>query len=130
VRTSVPPRGLLSAVTAAVRQIDRDQPVMDAATMEEVLNESLSQERFTMVLLAAFAGLALLLAAVGIYSVLSYSVRRRGREIGIRLALGAQVRDVLKLVVLEALRPTLVGVALGLTVAFAFGRSWRACSTA
>jgi putative ABC transport system permease protein len=75
-----------------------------------------------MLLLAVFAGLALLLAAIGIYSVLSYSVKRRVREIGIRMALGAQVRDVLRLIVVEGMRPTLIGVAIGLAGALALGR--------
>jgi putative ABC transport system permease protein len=75
-----------------------------------------------MLLLAVFAGLALLLAAIGIYSVLSYSVKRRVREIGIRMALGAQVRDVLRLILIEGMRPTLIGVAIGLAGALALGR--------
>jgi len=75
-----------------------------------------------MLLLAIFAGLALLLAAIGIYSVLSYSVKRRVREIGIRMALGAQIRDVLRLIVIEGMRPTLIGVAIGLAGALALGR--------
>jgi putative ABC transport system permease protein len=74
-----------------------------------------------MQLLAVFAALALLLAAIGIYSVLSYSVKRRVREIGIRMALGAQVRDVLRLILIEGMRPTLIGVAIGLAGALALG---------
>ena len=91
-------------------------------TMQDTVDESLTQQRFTMLLLAAFAGLALLLAAVGIYSVLSYAVRRRVREIGIRMALGAQIRDVLRMVVLEGMKPTLLGVLIGLAGALALGR--------
>ena len=75
-----------------------------------------------MLLLSVFAGLALLLAAVGIYSVLSYTVRRRVQEIGLRMALGAQVRDVLRMVVVEGMRPTLLGIALGLATSLALGR--------
>ena len=75
-----------------------------------------------MLMLASFAGLALLLAAVGIYSVLSYAVRRRTREIGIRMALGAQVRDVLRLVVADGMKPTLLGVAIGIAGALALNR--------
>jgi putative ABC transport system permease protein len=90
--------------------------------MDEVLTRSISSQRFNMLLLAAFAGLALLLAAVGIYSVLSYTVRRRSREIGIRIALGAQLRDVLRMVVLDGMKPALLGLAIGLAGAFALGR--------
>src|SRR3954465_6099287 len=93
----------------------------------------LSQERFSMLLLSAFAGLALLLAAVGIYSVLSYSVGRRAREIGVRMALGAQIRDVVRLVVVEGMRPILLGIVLGIGAALTLGRAlaslffgWRA----
>jgi putative ABC transport system permease protein len=96
--------------------------VRDVRTMDDILADSLSQQRFSMLLLASFAGLALVLAAVGIYSVLAYAVRRRVREIGIRMALGAQLGDVLRMIVLEGMRPTLIGVALGLAGALALGR--------
>jgi ABC-type antimicrobial peptide transport system permease subunit len=87
--------------------------------MQSILDESISDRRMSMLLLAAFAGLALLLAAFGLYSVLAYTVRRRVREIGIRLALGASVQDVLRLVALESLRPTMAGIAIGLIGSFA-----------
>ncbi len=90
--------------------------------MEDLIATSLTQQRFNMLLLASFAGLAMLLAAVGIYSVLSYAVRRRTREIGIRMALGAQVRDVLRLVVADGMKPTLLGVAIGIAGALALSR--------
>jgi ABC-type antimicrobial peptide transport system permease subunit len=86
------------------------------------VDESLSSQRFNMILLAAFAGLALLLAAVGIYSVLAYMVRTRVREIGVRMALGAQVSDVLRLIVFEGMKPTLLGVAIGLVASIALSR--------
>jgi len=122
VRTHSTPSSLTSAVTNVVHQVDSELPLLQILTMEDVIGASLSQQRFNMLLLAVFAGLALLLAAIGIYSVLSYSVKRRVGEIGIRMALGAHVRDVLRLVVIEGMRPTLIGVALGLAGALALGR--------
>jgi len=111
-----------SAVTNAVREIDPQTPVIQVATMDEVISNSLSQRRFNMFLLAVFAGLAVLLAAVGIYSVLAYTVRRRVREIGIRMTLGAQISDVLHLVVLEGMTPALLGMIIGWVGAFALSR--------
>jgi putative ABC transport system permease protein len=122
VRTKTRPESLAPAVTRAIHAEDRDLPVQEVATMDSILSDSLSQERFNMLLLSVFAGLALLLAAVGIYSVLSYTVRRRTQEIGVRMALGAQVRDVLRMVVVEGMRPTLLGIALGLATSLALGR--------
>jgi putative ABC transport system permease protein len=116
------PAALAPAATAAIHEIDREESVQSVLTMEEILSDTLSQRRFSMLLLAAFAGLALVLAAVGIYSVLSYSVGRRVREIGIRMALGAEVRHVLRLIVVEGMRPTLLGMAVGLAGALALGR--------
>jgi putative ABC transport system permease protein len=112
---------LASAVSNAVHEVNRDMPLVDISTMDDLVANSLSQPRFNMLLLGAFAGLALLLAAVGIYSVLSYSVKRSVREIGIRLALGAPLRDVLQMVVFEAMKPTLLGVAIGTAGALALG---------
>ncbi|MFZ0955703.1 MAG: ABC transporter permease [Candidatus Sulfotelmatobacter sp.] len=113
---------LASAVSNAVHEVDRDIPLVDISTLDDLVANSLSQQRFNMLLLGAFAGLALLLAAVGIYSVLSYSVKRSVREIGIRLALGAPLGEVLRMVVFEAMKPTLLGVALGTAGALALGR--------
>src|SRR5580692_6864132 len=114
---------LASAVSNAVHEVNRDMPLVDISTMDDLVANSLSQPRFNMLLLGAFAGLALLLAAVGIYSVLSYSVKRSVREIGIRLALGAPVGDVLRMVVLEGMKPTLLGVGVGTVGALALGRA-------
>ena len=121
-RTSVPPRSVTQSVTTAIRAIDPEQPVIEILTMDEVIGASLAQQRFAMLLLGGFAALALILAAVGIYSVLSYSVRQRDREIGIRMALGAPAGDVLRMIVVEGMRPTLAGLALGVLAAAALGR--------
>ena len=122
VRTSADPASVTSGVTSAVHQVDPETPVVGVVTMQGLISASLSPQRFNVLLLGAFAGLALLLAAVGIYSVLSYSVRRRVREIGIRMALGATPSDVLQMVVADGMKPILLGVALGLAVAFALSR--------
>jgi ABC-type antimicrobial peptide transport system permease subunit len=122
VRTSGDAASMGPTIVNAIHQLDSSLPVIDVQTMEFIVSESLTQQRLTMMLLAGFAGLALLLAAVGIYSVLAYSVRRRMREIGIRMALGAQIDDVLRLVVVDGLKPTLIGVGIGVAGAFALGR--------
>jgi predicted permease len=122
VRTAADPRTLVSAVTNAVHQSDSEVPVRDVQTMDELVTNSLSQQRFNLLLLGAFALLALILAAIGIYSVLSYSVRRRVQEIGIRLALGARISDVLRMIVIEGMRPTLLGVTIGIVGALALGQ--------
>jgi len=120
VRTSTSePGAAAQSLVAAVHEVDRDLPVVDILPMDFIVARSMTDKRVTMLLLAVFAGLALLLAAVGIYSVLAYSVRRRVREIGIRLALGADGRGVVRMVVLDALKPTLFGLALGLVGAVA-----------
>ena len=94
----------------------------DVISMNGLISNSLSPQRSNMLLLAAFAGLALVLTAVGIYSVLAYTVRRRVREIGIRMALGASHSDVLKMVIADGLKPILLGVGIGLAAALALGR--------
>lgn len=122
VRTGSNPASLTSAVSNAVQQVDSSVPLRDILTMNDVVATSLSQPRFDMLLLGTFAALALILAAIGIYSVLSYSIKRRVSEIGIRMALGARVNDVLRLVIIEGMKPTLLGVGIGAVVALVFGR--------
>jgi len=122
VRSTTNPTSIVSAASNAVHAVDREIPLRDMITMENLVANSISQPRFDMLLLGAFGGLALLLAAIGIYSVLSYGVKRRVQEIGIRLALGAGVRDVLRMVLVGGLKPTLLGVAVGMAGALALGR--------
>jgi putative ABC transport system permease protein len=116
------PGNLTSGVINAVHQVDAQVPVLEVLTMDKFIAETLQSQRMNMTLLVAFAVLALTLAAVGIYSVLAYAVRRRVREIGIRLALGAQVSDILRLVFFQGLKPAVVGVVIGLVLAIIMGR--------
>ena len=122
VRTASDTSALSHAITGVIHDIDREQPVQDVRTMDEVIESTLTTERFNMLLLSAFASIAVLLAAVGIYSVLSYGVRRRTREIGIRTALGAGIGDVVKTVLLEGMKPALTGIVIGLLGAISLGR--------
>jgi predicted permease len=113
IRAAGEPTALARAVTAAVRQLDSQLPVQGVQSMDEVIDEVLVAERFRALLLQVFAGAALILASVGIYSVLSYLVRGRRREIGIRAALGARTADLLGMVLLEGLKPALLGIVIG-----------------
>ncbi len=122
VRASSDPTTLVTAIRREVRALDPTQPIYNVKTMETVIAESVSDRRLNMVLLGIFAGLALLLSVIGIYSVMSYIVTQNIREIGIRMALGAQARDVLKLVVGQGLVLTALGVLIGLAAAFALTR--------
>jgi len=121
-RTSVPPLTLAQAAAGAIHAIDSEQPVEEIRTMEDVRDDTLTSQRFNALLLGLFASVALTLASVGIYSVLSYIVRGRSREIGIRTALGAKRADVVRLVVVEGMTPALIGVAAGTAAALAAGR--------
>jgi putative ABC transport system permease protein len=114
VRTTTDPASLLPAVRRQISQIDKDQPITGAQPLDQVLSKSTAQRRFTMVLLAAFSSTALILAIVGIYGVLAYSVAQRTGELGIRIALGAERRDILRLVVFHGLALAGSGIALGL----------------
>ncbi len=121
-RTLVPPSSLAQSASAVVRGIDPEQPIEEIRTMDDVLDETLTSQRFSALLLALFAGVALALASVGIYSVLSYIVRGRSHEIGIRTALGAQTGDVVRMVVLEGMTPAVIGIVAGVVGALATGR--------
>ena len=120
-RTTVPPLTIAQAATAAIRDVDPNQPVQQVITMEDIVDQTLAPQQFSAMLLGVFAAAALLLASVGIYSVLSYIVRGRRREIGIRAALGAGTGDVVRLVIAEGLTPTSVGIAIGIAGALAAG---------
>ena len=122
VRTSNDPLALLSTIRNQLQQLDAELPMAAVATMDQLLADSLSRSRFTMLLLGIFAVVALALAAVGIYGLIAYSVTQRTQELGIRIALGAQRRDVLRLVLAQGTRLTLLGIAIGVFAALALSR--------
>jgi putative ABC transport system permease protein len=122
IRAGGDPKDLAAAVRAEVLAIDPDLPVYDIRTMNEVLKESVAPRRLYMTLLGIFAGVAMILAAIGLYGVMAYSVTQRTHEIGIRMALGAKAGDVLRLVVGQGMALALAGVAIGLVAAFALTR--------
>jgi predicted permease len=122
VRTNVEPMSLATSIRNAIWAVDKDQPVADIDTMEHIVSEAIARQRFSMLLLGIFAALALVLAAVGIYGVMSYSVAQRTHEIGIRMALGARRADVLQMTVKEGLKLVGTGMILGLAAAFLLTR--------
>ena len=113
---------LLTAINKQIWDIDPDQPILHAATMKQLIANSLSVERFCMILLVVMAAVALLIAVVGLYSVMAYAVQERVNEIGIRMALGAQRGDILKLVTEHGLILTLIGLGIGWLGAFGLAR--------
>ena len=122
VRTNVEPLSLTGAVRNAIWAVDKDQPVSNLRSMDEIVSEAVARQRFSMLLLGIFAALAMVLAAVGIYGVMSYSIAQRTREIGLRIALGAQKSDVLKMILRQGLRFVAAGLAIGLAASFVLTR--------
>jgi putative ABC transport system permease protein len=122
IRTSVEPSSLAAVVRNEVATIDPDQPVSNVLTMDQRIADSVAPRRFNMFLLGLFAALALLLAAIGIYGIMAFSVAQRTHEIGVRMALGARAGDVLRLVVTNGFKLALIGIAVGLGAAFALTR--------
>lgn len=121
-RTAMDPRAVLRPLHAAVGSLDPDTVVGEMRTLDDLVSESVADRRFQVRLTAAFAASALALACLGIYGVVSWSVARRRQEIGIRMALGAGIGDVRRMVVAAGMRPVLAGLAAGIVAALALGR--------
>src|SRR3989442_10444685 len=125
VRSTVEPASLTPEVRRIVAEVDKSAPVSEVKTMEHIVNEAVTEPRFNLFLLGLFSGIALLLSAAGIYGVTAYSVTQRTHEFGIRMALGAQVGDVLKLIIRQGMLLISVGIAVGLLASFALTRLLR-----
>jgi len=121
-RTESDPRGLISAVRAEVQLLDKELPVFEIKTLDQHFNAAVASPRFHALLLAIFAGVALILTMIGLYGVMAHAVAQRTHEIGIRQALGAQGSDVLRLVVRQGMKLTLIGMLLGVSGALALTR--------
>ena len=122
VRTSIDPASVAAAIPRELAALDRTVPVTDVGTMAAVVASELWRERLTATLTGVFAMVALVLAAIGVYAVVAYSVARRTREFGVRVALGATARSVVVLALVEALRPVAIGAAVGLALAASLSR--------
>ena len=123
VHTDGAPQALLPAIRQKVREIDADLALANVRTMDEWISNSAAQPRLNAMLLGIFSAIALLIAAIGIYGVLAYSANQRTREIGLRMALGAQPGNILRLIVREGMRFALIGVGVGLVCSIGFGRA-------
>jgi len=122
VRSSLPQTEVAMAIRQAVAEADKNQPIMTILAMDDLLSDSVSTQRFSLLLLGGFSVLALLLAMMGVYGVVAYTVAQRAPEIGIRIALGAQGRDILRLILAQGLKPVFIGSAIGLIAALALSR--------
>jgi putative ABC transport system permease protein len=122
IRSTNDPASLASAVRAAVAAVDKEQPISNLKTMDQVISEVMVQPQFNTLMLGIFSGIAMLLALAGIYGVMAYSVAQRAHEIGIRMALGARPRDVLKMIVVQGARLTAAGIIIGVWGALAATR--------
>jgi putative ABC transport system permease protein len=125
-RTSGDPMALVSGARAAVARVDPEQPIFDVMTLRTVLGDRTISLKYIASVMAAFAGIALLLAVLGLYAVMTFLVARRVREIGVRIALGASRRDVVKLALSQAIRLTAAGVGIGALLATALSRAMEA----
>jgi len=121
-RTAVEPMSIAPALEAAARDVNKDMPLFQTATMDQVLETSIAQQRLSLIVMVTFAFVALALASVGLYGVIAHAVTERTHEIGVRMALGAEARHVLGLMVRQGLTTTMIGVAIGVVSAVALSR--------